>query len=77
MNIEFKTKSDYIECLTELCENVKPHFTSDRAHVYLGDTSVSYDDNDIGLEGFSRLLWGLVPLWAGSKSTELLDYIQE
>jgi hypothetical protein len=72
---DFKTKKDFQDCMAAFCENLKPFFTADRAHIKLGSTAAKYDDNTAGLEGFSRLLWGLIPLWAGSGSDVLADYI--
>jgi hypothetical protein len=73
---EFKTKKDFQDCMTAFCENLTPFFTADRAHIKLGANAAKYDEGTAGLEGFSRLLWGLIPLWAGSGSDALADYIR-
>lgn len=67
----FSTRQDYEDCLVRLCDNIKPFFCEDKSGLELGYTATLYDNKTIGLEGFSRLLWGLVPLWAGGTNTEL------
>lgn len=64
----FMTRKDYEDCLVTLCENIRSEFSSDFTGLYIGGTAARYDDKTIGLEGFSRILWGLVPLWAGCDS---------
>jgi len=76
MNIQFRTKRDYQECIEELLANVKPFFSADKSHVDLGKTAALYNDGTIGLEAFARLLWGVVPLWVGGKSEALCPEIQ-
>ncbi len=51
-----------------------------RGSVYwkLGAETAGYGHQVAGMEGFSRLLWGLVPYWAGGgKDESLLRRIDE
>ncbi|SHO51739.1 DUF2264 domain-containing protein [Anaerocolumna xylanovorans] len=65
----FTTRQDYENCLVTLCENIRSEFSSDFTSLHLGETATLYDDKTIGLEGVARILWGLVPLWAGCGSS--------
>lgn len=67
-NFKFKTKDDYINSLLKLAEDFKQYYTEDKSRIFLGESSAIYDDSTIGIEGFARVLWGLVPLWASGDS---------
>ena len=51
-----------------LLDMIKPlvsHYSSAGAHLNVGVTAAAYGNRIAGMEGFSRVLWGLVPFWAG------------
>jgi hypothetical protein len=68
-NIKFETRQDYIQALHEMCDPLKKYYSKGNAFIQTGYTATHYGNKTIGLEGFSRVLWGLVPLWAGGDSS--------
>lgn len=74
---EFKTKNDYRKALEELCIPLKRYYSEGKALVFVGETSAHYGIKTLGLEGFARVLWGLVPLWAGGGTSCLDEYVIE
>lgn len=65
MNRQFVFKKDYEDTLKEMCAALKKYYSPGKALVYVGETAAHYGERTAGLEGFARVLWGLVPLWAG------------
>ncbi|WP_412761758.1 DUF2264 domain-containing protein [Paenibacillus macerans] len=53
------------------------HYTGGRARLKLGAAGAGYPDSVAGMEGFSRVLWGLVPFLAGGGETPLEDICLE
>lgn len=49
---------------------LKEHYSEECANLYLGHTGAAFEDRTIPMEGFSRVLWGLVPLWVGGENIE-------
>jgi hypothetical protein len=72
-NNELKTKSDLQEAFIQLTNPLKPYFTKGSAGLQLGNTSASYPDYIASMEGFSRVLWGLAPLAAGGRESDLWE----
>lgn len=72
-NNDLKTKMDLQEAFIQLTNPLKPYFTEGRAGFQLGNTSASYPDYIASMEGFSRVLWGLAPLAAGGRDSELWE----
>lgn len=68
---KLRTKADLQDALCQLTEPLKSHYSEGCAHLHVGNTSAGYPDNIAGIEGFSRILWGLAPLTAGGKDSEL------
>jgi hypothetical protein len=68
-----KSREDLIEAVKQMVNPLKPYYSKGRAHLDLGSTGASYSDDIAGLEGFSRVLWGLVPLLAGGGNSEIWD----
>src|SRR5699024_6235185 len=62
---DIKTKKDLQEALSQILNLVKGFYSKGNAHLRLGNTSAAFTDSIAEMEGFSRLLWGLVPLMAG------------
>ena len=58
-------KEYFVKLLEKLVLPLKQHYSPKGANLYLGHTGAAYEDRTIPMEGFSRVLWGLVPLWAG------------
>ncbi len=57
---------DYFRSLLEkIIAPVRDYYSEECAGLYLGHTGVAYEDCTVPMEGFSRILWGLAPLWAG------------
>lgn len=69
------TKTDFETLLTGFLIPLKTRYTKEKAGLILGNTAAGYETHTIGLEGFSRILWGLVPAW--SKNSEQLKEFQE
>ncbi|WP_379894194.1 DUF2264 domain-containing protein [Marinicrinis lubricantis] len=60
-----KSKADMRTALHHMIEPLEPYFSPGHTRLWLGSSN-SYCGKDIGgLEAFSRILWGLVPLLAG------------
>ena len=64
------TKADLQEACRQLVYPLKPYYCEGRARVKLGRTGVHYDPSIAEMEGFSRVLWGIVPLVAGGGEDE-------
>ena len=59
------TKSDFTALMRKFLDPLKPLYSASGARLHLGETGVTYDQNAIELEAFSRPLWALVPFWVG------------
>lgn len=60
-----KTRDDLLAALEQLTEPLRPLYSSGSARLEIGITGASYPSATAGMEGFSRVLWGLIPLLAG------------
>ncbi|MFA9558892.1 DUF2264 domain-containing protein [Evansella sp. AB-rgal1] len=67
-----QTRQDVVTLLHQICEPLKNHFSEGSSRIYVGDTNAHYGTDIAGMEAFSRVLWGLVPLLAGEEESELL-----
>lgn len=76
-NIKFTSREDYIQVIRQMAEGLKTHYSPGKSFVSTGYTATHYGNRTIGLEGFSRILWGLVPLWAGGGTSCLDSFIPE
>lgn len=72
-----KTKLDLQEALRQLVHPLKPHYSEGRARLKLGVTGVHYGPSVAEMEGFSRVLWGVVPLLAGGGEDEIWNLCLE
>jgi hypothetical protein len=63
-----RTREDIHQLVQSLVAPVLPHFSPGRAGIRLGAQHAWYGEPAELLEGFSRPLWGLVPLGAGGGS---------
>lgn len=67
-----KTKADYQRMLLRMVEPLKEHYSEGCASLPLGAAAAGYGNQVAGMEGFSRVLWGLVSYWAGGGTDESL-----
>ncbi len=67
-----KDKTYYQEMLLHLVEPLKKHYSKDCASLQLGAFAAGYGSRIAGMEGFSRVLWGMVSYWAGGGKDESL-----
>lgn len=63
-------KKYFTDLLEKLVLPLKEHYSEECANLYLGHTGAAFEDRTIPMEGFSRVLWGLVPLWSGGENIE-------
>ena len=68
-----KTRGDLCEAAKQILNPIKPHYSMGKARLEIGSSGAGYDDALAGMEGFSRILWGLVPLLAGGGESEIWD----
>lgn len=76
-NTVFETRKDYQEAIKEMCLPLRRYYSPGKAFLMIGRTAASYGEKTAGLEGFSRVLWGLVPLWYGGGESCLDEWIAE
>ena len=69
------SKLDFETLFTSLLTPLEEHYTEEKAGLILGSTAAGYETHTIGLEGFSRILWGLGPAW--SKNSEAFTEFQK
>ena len=60
-----KTRADLARLASDLIAPLIPCLSPGRARLHLGDTGAVYGPAVAGMEGFSRVLWALVPMLAG------------
>lgn len=60
-----RTKEDLRLAFRQLTDPLLPYYSPGRALLQLGATGAGYSEAVAGMEGFSRVLWGLIPLLAG------------
>ena len=74
---EFRTKKDYQDAMKELCAPLVNYYSAGKALLLIGTAAAHYGVKTSGLEGFSRVLWGLVPLWISGEGSSLDGYVTE
>ena len=60
-----RTRQDLIDAALQLIQPLTKCLTPGKARLMLGETGASYPEGIAGMEGFSRVLWALVPMLAG------------
>lgn len=70
-----KSRVDMISALEQLLVPLRPYYSQGGARLEIGKSGASYPAAIAGMEGFSRVLWGLVPLMAGGGSGDLWDIV--
>lgn len=64
-NNPMKTRQDMIDAAIGMIEPLLPHLTPGKARLVLSDFTAHYDEAVAGMEGFSRIMWALVPMLMG------------
>ncbi|GIO85458.1 hypothetical protein J25TS5_23900 [Paenibacillus faecis] len=72
-----RTKQDLQAALQELTAPLRPHYSEGKARLRLGAAGAGFDASIAEMEGFSRVLWGLVPLLAGGGEDDLWEVVLE
>ena len=72
-----RTRADVERALLQLLEPVTARFTTGYAGVRLGEFAAHYGERTAQLEAFSRMLWGLAPLWSQGGGQELLPLFRQ
>jgi len=71
---EMKNKANYQQMLLRMIEPLKTRYREDCTGLRLGVTAAGYGNRIAEMEGFSRVLWGMVSYWAGGgKDRSLVD----
>jgi len=63
--------------LLQLLEPVKGRFTAGNAGLHLGDFAAHYGEASAHMEAFSRMLWGLAPLWSQGGGADWLPLFRQ
>ncbi len=66
---DIKSRQDMVDVLLKIIDPLKKYYSHTKSWLNLGATSAHYPDTAAWMEGFSRTLWGLGPLWAGGSDT--------
>lgn len=72
-----RSREDLQQAVTQLYNPLAACYSAGKARLKLGVTGTSYSEAKAGLEGFSRVLWGLVPHVAGGGESELREICLE
>ena len=72
---QLHSKADFQNLLMEIIRPLIPYYTKEKAGIDLGVTATTYERRTIRLEAFSRILWGLVPFFAGGGSDKEFEEI--
>jgi len=59
------TRADLVRAAQQLIDPVVVCLSPGRARLLIGEGSAHYSEDVAGMEGFSRILWALVPMLAG------------
>ena len=59
------TRSDVARLATDMIDPLIACLSPGKARLHVGDTGAAYDEAIAGMEGYSRVLWALVPMLAG------------
>lgn len=70
-----QSREDLINALAQLMEPLKPLYSKGSARLEIGNSGAGYSAAVAGMEGFSRTLWGLVPLLAGGGESDLWNRV--
>lgn len=62
---QLNTRQDMIDAALRLITPLTEYLTPGHSRLMLGHTGAYYDEGIAGMEGFSRVMWALVPMLAG------------
>ena len=65
MNNPLKTRADVIQAVLSMLEPLVPCLTPGKARMIVSEGSAHYSEDVAGMEGFSRVLWAIVPMLMG------------
>jgi hypothetical protein len=68
-----QSREDLAAAVKQIVQPLQPYYSKGKAKLELGITGTSYSADIAGLEGFSRVLWGLVPMLAGGDRSEIWE----
>lgn len=74
---EIKTRDDAALLLLDWIRPLRAHYSKGCAWLIIGNTSAHYGESSVRMEGFSRVLWGLGPLFSGENETLPVEARQE
>lgn len=72
-----RTRGDVERALLQLLEPIRGRFTEGNAGLHLGDHAAHYGERSARMEAFSRMLWGLGPLWSQGGGESWLPLFRE
>lgn len=72
-----RTRRDVERALLQLLEPIRGRFIEGNAGLHLGDHAAHYGENSARMEAFSRMLWGLGPLWSQGGGESWLPLFRE
>ncbi|WNS44140.1 DUF2264 domain-containing protein [Paenibacillus sp. MMS20-IR301] len=70
-----QTREDLLAALEQLTAPLEPYYSPGRASLQIGSTGAGYPAATAGMEGFSRVLWGLVPLLIGGGESSMWSLV--
>lgn len=74
-NNPLKTREDLVSALEQLTHPLRPLYSRGGARLAIRSTGAGYPVAIAEMEGFSRVLWGLVPLLMGGGESELWEIV--
>lgn len=72
-----QTKQDMEEAFRQMAYPLKSHYSEGRTRLQIGNTGSGCPSSTAEIEGFSRVLWGLIPMLAGGIEEDLWDICLE
>lgn len=77
---KIQSRADAAELLLEIIRPLKKYYSDGNSWLHVGNTGVHYGEKSARMEAFSRILWGLGPLWSQESpalAPALKDEIEE
>ena len=72
-----RTRNDVERALLQILEPVRGRFTAGYTGLHLGDFTAHYGESSAHMEAFSRMLWGLAPLWSQGGGADWLPLFRQ
>ena len=72
-----RTRNDVERALLQILEPVRGRFTAGYTGLHLGDFAAHYGEGSAHMEAFSRMLWGLAPLWSQGGGADWLPLFRQ